>query len=56
VTAKLEILSRVNDAHTAAAKFRDDAIVGNGLADHRSVLSPDRNASLIAGMPEYNAV
>ena len=32
--AKLGVLGLVDDAHTAAAELLDDAVVGNGLADH----------------------
>ena len=33
-TEELDVLSLVDDAHTAAAELFDDAIVRDGLADH----------------------
>ena len=32
------VLSFVNHAHPAAAELLDDAVVGDGLADHRTAL------------------
>jgi hypothetical protein len=41
-TAKLGVFGFVHNAHAAATKFFDDAVVRDGLADHAGVTAHDR--------------
>ncbi len=42
--AELQVLGLVDDAHAAAAELRDDAVVGDGLADHQEAARFARNS------------
>ena len=37
VAAELQVLGFVHHAHAAAAHFREDAVVRDGLANHRGI-------------------
>src|SRR5580692_9842749 len=52
-TMEARVFGFVNHAHAAAAKFLDDAIVGNGLADHFSV---NHASSIYGSCPVFGSL
>ena len=48
---EFEVLSFVDDAHAAFAKFLDDFIVGDGLADHEIIKILITRAGFVDELP-----